>query len=66
VALELIYLTYVLAVIEHATNAHRPHRTLDQAAPVRPLPPDVTDLDSFRVRRLDRAGGLLHEYHQVA
>ncbi|HEY6791912.1 MAG TPA: hypothetical protein VI365_31810, partial [Trebonia sp.] len=42
------------------------HRALDQAAPLRSLPDDVTDLDSFRVRRRDRAGGAIHEYRLVA
>jgi len=30
-------------------NIHRPHRTLNQAAPLRPLPDGVTGLDHFRV-----------------
>src|ERR1019366_1455739 len=47
-------------------NSHRPHRALDQAAPLRPLPDRVTDLDHFRVRRHDRAGGVIHEYRLVA
>jgi hypothetical protein len=47
-------------------NTHRPHRTLNQAAPLRPLPDGVTDLDHFRVRRRDRAGGVIHEYRLVA
>ena len=29
-------------------NNHRPHRALKQAAPLRPLPYDVTNLDRFR------------------
>jgi hypothetical protein len=33
---------------------------------LRPLPDDVTDLDHFRVRRRDRAGGVIHEYRLVA
>lgn len=45
---------------------HRPHRSLSQAAPLRPLPDGVTDLDSFRLRRRDRAGGVIHEYRPVA
>jgi hypothetical protein len=49
---------YVLAVIEHGT--------LNQAAPLRPLPNGVIDLDHFRVRRRDRAGGVIHEYRLVA
>jgi hypothetical protein len=38
----------------------------NQAAPLRPLPDAVTDLDHFRVRRRDRAGGIIHEYRLVA
>jgi transposase InsO family protein len=41
-------------------NSHRPHRTLRQAAPLRPLPAGIANLDSFHVRR-DRAGGAIHE-----
>jgi transposase len=47
-------------------NTHRPHRSLNQAAPLRPLPDGVTGLDHFRVRRRDRAGGVIHEYRLVA
>jgi hypothetical protein len=43
-----------------------PHRTLSQAAPLRPLPDSVTDMDQFRVQRRDHAGGLIHEYRLVA
>jgi hypothetical protein len=39
---------------------------LGQAAPLRPLPDNVTDLDHFRVTRSDRIGGILHEYHPAA
>jgi hypothetical protein len=39
---------------------------LNQAAPLRPLPDAVTSLDRFRVRRRDRAGGVIHEYRLVA
>ena len=49
---------YVLAGIEHGT--------LTQAAPLRPLPNGAIDLDHFRVRRRDRAGGVIHEYRLVA
>jgi hypothetical protein len=47
-------------------NTHRPHRTLNQAAPLRQLPGGITDLDQFRVQRRDRAGGVIHEYRLVA
>ncbi len=60
------HLMTVLREYEDFYNTHRPHRTLNQAAPLRPLPDDVTDLDHFRVRRRDRAGGMIHEYRLVA
>jgi transposase InsO family protein len=47
-------------------NEHRPHRALGQAAPLQPLPDNVIDLESLRIQRRDRAGGLLHEYQHVA
>ena len=50
--------------VEHY-NSHRPHRTLGQAAPLRPLP-RRTRSATTGVRRRDRLGGLLHEYQQVA
>jgi putative transposase len=51
---------------EDFCNTHRPHRAPRQAAPLRRLPANVTDLDRFRVQRRDRAGGVIHEYHLVA
>ena len=55
----------VLCQYERHYNDHRPHRTLDQAAPLRSLPePTVSETNT--VRRRDRVGGLLHEYQQVA
>src|ERR1022692_3172525 len=60
------HLTIVLREYEDFCNTHRPHRALNQAAPLRPLPGSVTDLDHLRVQRRDRAGGILHEYHLVA
>jgi putative transposase len=60
------HLMTVLREYEDFYNTHRPHRTLNQAAPLRPLPENVTSLDRLRVRRRDRAGGVIHEYHLVA
>jgi len=60
------HLMTVLREYEDFYNEHRPHRTLNQAAPLRPLPDGVTDLDRFRILRRDRAGGVIHEYHLVA
>jgi putative transposase len=59
-------LIIVLREYEDFYNRHRPHRTLNQAAPLRPLPDGVTDLDQFRIQRRDRAGGVIHEYRLVA
>ena len=60
------HLMTVLREYEDFYNTHRPHRTLTQAAPLRPLPDGVADLEQFRVRRRDRAGGVIHEYRLVA
>jgi putative transposase len=60
------HLMTVLREYEDFCDTHRPHRTLDQAAPLRPLPDGVTDLDHFRLRRRDRTGGMIHEYRLVA
>jgi hypothetical protein len=55
----------ILPAFERHYKDHRPHRTLDQAAPLRPLPRRVpTEVDN--VRRHDRLGGLIHEYKHVA
>ena len=55
----------VLGEYQHHHNSHRPHRTLGQAAPLRPLPQPTTSATTG-VQRRDRLGGLLHEYQQVA
>jgi transposase len=60
------HLMTVLREYEDFYNTHRPHRTLNQAAPLRPLPDGTTDLDRFRVLRRGRAGGVIHEYRLVA
>jgi hypothetical protein len=58
------HLRHVLATYETHFNTHRPHRTLSQAAPLRPLP-DPVDPDG-KVTRRDLLGGVIHEYTQVA
>jgi len=60
------HLRRLLREYESFYNQHRPHRALGQAAPLRPLPENVIDLETLRVRRRDRGGGLLHEYQHVA
>jgi hypothetical protein len=42
-------------------STRRPHRALNQAAPLRPLPDGVTGLDPLWVQRRHCAGGVNHE-----
>jgi putative transposase len=58
------HLMTVLHKYEDFYNTQR--RTLNQAAPLGPLPDGVTNLDRLHVRRRDRAGGVIHEYRLVA
>jgi hypothetical protein len=60
------HLMTVLREYEDSCNTYRPHRTLNQAAPLRPLSDGVANPDHFRVQRRDRAGGVIHEYRLVA
>jgi putative transposase len=62
----LPHLRRVLAAYELHHNEHRPHRSLHSAAPLKPLPPTVIDLDAFRASRHDRITGVIHEYQQAA
>jgi putative transposase len=55
----------VLREFEQHYNNHRPHRSLGQATPLRPLPQHST-AEPTSIRRHDRLGGLLHEYQHVA
>jgi putative transposase len=57
--------TTVLGEYQHHYNSHRPHRTLGQAAPLRPLPRRARR-ETNTVQRRARLGGLLHEYQHVA
>ena len=61
--LELVLAEYV----DHY-NTHRPHRSLDQTAPLsRPrCRPPTSPPDATQLRRSDRLGGLIHEYELAA
>jgi putative transposase len=59
------HLRQILRQYETHHNLHRPHRALDAAAPLKPLPEPV-DLGQYRVRRQARVGGLIGEYRLVA
>jgi transposase InsO family protein len=63
------HLLHALREYETFYNEHRPHRALDTAAPLRPLPQPVTEPDRLAhldIRRRDRLGGILHEYQHAA
>ncbi|MEU7894126.1 hypothetical protein AB0B45_14825 [Nonomuraea sp. NPDC049152] len=63
------HLLHVLREFETFYNHHRPHRTLRQAAPRRPLPDpgaDRAQIARLDVRRHDRLGGVLREYRHAA
>ena len=59
------HLRRILREYEIHHNQHRPHRSLNAAAPLKPLPEPV-DLEHYRVRRQARIGGLINEYRLVA
>jgi putative transposase len=59
------HLRRILSDYETHHNQHRPHRSLNGAAPLKPLPEPV-DLDLHRIRRRAQVGGLINEYRLVA
>jgi transposase InsO family protein len=63
------HLLRVLREFETFYNQHRPHRSLAQAAPLRPLPEPVSvpaQVRRLQVRRRDRLGGTLREYRHAS
>ena len=59
------HLRRILREYETHHNQHRPHRSLNGAAPLKPLPEPI-DLGQYRIRRQARVGGLINEYRLVA
>jgi len=59
--LEAILVQYV----DHY-NDHRPHRSLNQTAPLSISPPRASSPDVLQLRRSNRLGGLIHEYKLAA
>ncbi|MHB1164519.1 MAG: integrase core domain-containing protein [Candidatus Nanopelagicales bacterium] len=51
------HLLQILHEYQTHHNEYRPHRSLQQAAPLNQLPEPVHDLDAIRVSRRDRIGG---------
>ena len=62
------HLEHVLADYVVHYNDHRPHRALEQQAPltVGTSPASIGDPDLARLRRTDKLGGLIHEYELAA
>lgn len=63
------HLLHALREFEHFYNTHRPHQGIANARPLHALPPPVpelTDATPPDIRRLDRLGGILHEYQHAA
>jgi putative transposase len=59
------HLRQILRRYQTHHNQHRPHRSLDGAAPLKPLP-ELVDLEQYRVRKHARADGTISEYRLVA
>jgi hypothetical protein len=59
------HLRRILHAYEIHHNQHRPHRSLDAAAPLKPLPEPV-DLDRYHVRKQAHTACLINEYRLLA
>ena len=63
------HLLHALREYEHFYNTHRPHQGIANARPVQPLPQPTTDqaaVTRLDIRRRQRLGGILNEYHHAA
>jgi putative transposase len=63
------HLLHALREFEQFYNGHRPHQGIANARPLRSLPAPIADPDKITrldIRRRDRLGGILHEYHHAA
>ena len=55
----------ILCQYETHHNQHRPHRSLNSAAPLKPLPEPV-DRERYHVRSHARISGMINEYRLLA
>jgi transposase InsO family protein len=63
------HLLHALREYEDFYNTHRPHQGITNARPLRPLPQpaaDQTSVAQLDIRRRQRLGGILNEYHHAA
>jgi putative transposase len=59
------HLWRILCQYQTHHNQHRPHRSLQAVAPLKPLAEPV-DLEQYTVRRQTRTDGTINEYRLVA
>ncbi|WP_202970876.1 integrase core domain-containing protein [Saccharothrix sp. ALI-22-I] len=62
-------LLHALRQYERFYNTHRPHQSIANTRPLRPLPQPATDqaaVTRLDIRRRQRLGGILNEYHHAA
>jgi transposase InsO family protein len=62
------HLLHALREYEHFYNTHRPHQGIANARPLQPLPQPTTDqaaVTQLDIRRRQRLGGILNEYHHA-
>ncbi|HWO65714.1 MAG TPA: integrase core domain-containing protein [Umezawaea sp.] len=62
------HLLHALREYEKFYNAHRPHQGIANARPLHALPPPITDqaqIIDLDIRRRQRLGGILNEYHHA-
>jgi transposase InsO family protein len=62
------HLLHALHEFEEFYNSHRPHQGIQNARPLYPLPApaDPDKMARLDIRRRQRLGGILHEYHHAA
>jgi putative transposase len=63
------HLLHALRQYEQFYNTHRPHQGIANARPLQPLPQsaaDQTAVTHLDIRRRQRLGGILNEYHHAA
>ncbi|MFD7603744.1 integrase core domain-containing protein [Streptomyces mirabilis] len=63
------HLSHALREFADFYNSHRPHQGIANARPLRPAPVPVADPEEIarlNIRRRERLGGILHEYHHAA
>ncbi|WP_244991264.1 hypothetical protein [Saccharothrix coeruleofusca] len=60
---------HALREYERFYNTHRPHQGISNAGPLQALPQPAADqaaLTHMHIRRWQRLGGILNEYHHAA